>query len=205
MAFYSDKHSIFRVAREGSRGRDKGVTQFGRALAELSIEIICANTPQAKGRVERMNKTLQDRLVKELRLAGASQLWPTGNALLPAFIADYNARFAKSPANAKDLHRPLHAGDDLEDAFRLEGGAHAVAGTDPPIRQGDLCFGTERAGQGGDRQAGHRGSIIPMAGYRSVTRVWSLPTTRTFDKLRQVFAGRDSPEQAAQRRSRLHP
>src|SRR4051794_6594159 len=65
---FSDKHSIFRVNHEGSTGRAGGVTQFGRALAELNIDIICANSPQAKGRVERMNKTLQDRLVKELRL-----------------------------------------------------------------------------------------------------------------------------------------
>jgi hypothetical protein len=62
------------------------------------------------------NKTLQDRLVKELRLAGPATL-AEGNALLPAFIADYNARFAKTPANNKDLHRPLRAGDDLDDAF----------------------------------------------------------------------------------------
>jgi len=59
---------------------------------------------------------LQDRLVKELRLAGAATL-AQGNALLPGFIADYNVRFAKPPANSKDLHRPLRAGDDLEDAF----------------------------------------------------------------------------------------
>ena len=59
---------------------------------------------------------MQDRLVKELRLAGAATL-AQGNALLPAFIADYNARFAKAPANDKDLHRPLRAGDDLDDAF----------------------------------------------------------------------------------------
>ncbi len=59
---------------------------------------------------------MQDRLVKELRLAGASTL-AEGNALLPAFIADYNTRFAKPPTNAKDLHRPLRAGDDLDDAF----------------------------------------------------------------------------------------
>jgi hypothetical protein len=69
VAFYSDKHSIFRVTQEGKTGVNKGVTQFGRALAELNVDIICANTAQAKGRVERMNLTLQDRLVKELRLA----------------------------------------------------------------------------------------------------------------------------------------
>jgi hypothetical protein len=59
---------------------------------------------------------LRNRLVKELRLAGADTL-AQGNAVLPAFIADYNARFAKPPANRKDLHRPMCAGDDLDDAF----------------------------------------------------------------------------------------
>jgi hypothetical protein len=68
VAFYSDKHSIFRVNSKDAAGGD-GVTQFGRALSELNIDIICANSPQAKGRVERAFGTLQDRLVKELRLA----------------------------------------------------------------------------------------------------------------------------------------
>jgi hypothetical protein len=115
VAFYSDKHGVFRVNHPGSLGGD-GMTQFGRALHALNIDIICANSSQAKGRVERAHKTLQDRLVKELRLAGIRTL-AEGNALLPAFMADYNARFAKPPANKKDLHRPLRAGDDLEDAF----------------------------------------------------------------------------------------
>jgi len=115
IAFYSDKHGVFRVNHPGALGGD-GMTQFGRALHALNIDIICANSSQAKGRVERAHKTLQDRLVKELRLAGVCTL-AEGNALLPAFMADYNARFAKPPANKKDLHRPLRAGDDLEDAF----------------------------------------------------------------------------------------
>src|SRR6201997_1599234 len=115
VAFYSDKHGVFRVNHPGALGGD-GMTQFGRALHALNIDIICANSSQAKGRVERAHKTLQDRLVKELRLAGARPL-AEGNALLPAFRADYNARFAKPPANKKDLHRRLRAADDLEDAF----------------------------------------------------------------------------------------
>ena len=106
---------MFRVNHEGAIGGD-GMTQFGRALHALNIDIICANSSQAKGRVERAHKTLQDRLVKELRLAGARTL-SEGNALLPAFMADYNARFGKPPANQKNLHRPLRAGDDLDDAF----------------------------------------------------------------------------------------
>jgi len=115
IAFYSDKHGVFRVNHRGALGGD-GMTQFGRALHALNIDIICANSSQAKGRVERAHKTLQDRLVRERRLAGVRTL-AEGNALLPAFIADYNARFAKLPANQKDLHRPLRTGDDLEDAF----------------------------------------------------------------------------------------
>jgi hypothetical protein len=70
------------VNHEGSTGRAGGVTQFGRALTELNIDIICANSPQAKGRVERMNKTLHDRLVKELRLRGISTM-EAGNVFLP--------------------------------------------------------------------------------------------------------------------------
>src|SRR6266849_1119951 len=115
VAFYRDKHGVFRVNHPGALGGD-GMTQFGRALDAVNIDIICANSSQAKGRVERAHKTLQDRLVKELRLAGVRTL-AEGNALLPAFIADYNARFGKPPANSKDLHRSLRAGDDLEDAF----------------------------------------------------------------------------------------
>jgi len=115
VAFYSDKHGVFRVNQSGAIGGD-GMTQFGRALHALNIDIICANSSQAKGRVERAHKTLQDRLVKELRLAGVRTL-AEGNALLPAFMADYNSRFAKPPTNKKNLHRPLRAGDDLDDAF----------------------------------------------------------------------------------------
>jgi len=115
VAFYSDRHSIFRVARTGAVG-GTGMTQFGRGLHELAIDIMCANSPQAKGRVERAHKTLQDRLVKELRLAGVSDA-EQANALLPAFIEHYNARFARVPASSSDAHRPLGAHDDIDFAF----------------------------------------------------------------------------------------
>jgi transposase len=118
VAFYSDKHTVFRVAGSGADRRDGGTTQFGRALAELNIDIICANGPQAKGRVERAHKTLQDRLVKELRLAGISTI-EAATAFLPAFIADYNARFAKEPRLAKDLHRPLPTAADLDEVMTV--------------------------------------------------------------------------------------
>jgi hypothetical protein len=117
LAFYSDKHSIFRVAREGTSGRDAGVTQFGRALAQLGIDIICANTPQAKGRVERMNRTLQDRLVKELRLQGISTV-DDGNAFLPKFMEDFNRRFGKAPRSPHDAHRSVCDDQALEHVLR---------------------------------------------------------------------------------------
>jgi transposase len=116
VAFYSDKHSIFRVSQEGASGRAGGVTQFGRALGVLNIDIICANTPQAKGRVERMNKTLQDRLVKELRLRGISSM-AAANAYAPEFMADYNRRFARVPMNPHDAHRPVQPNEDLAQIF----------------------------------------------------------------------------------------
>ena len=111
VAFYSDKHSIFRV-NQASVGKTEGLTQFGRAMQELDIEILCANTPQAKGRVERANQTLQDRLVKELRLRGISSM-QQGNAFLPEFILDFNRRFAVPPRSTHDAHRPLLPSENL--------------------------------------------------------------------------------------------
>ena len=111
VAFYSDKHGIFRVNMPNSVSGDN-LTQFGRAMQDLDIEIICANTPQAKGRVERANQTLQDRLVKEMRLRGISSR-EAGNAYLPEFIADFNQRFGVQPISQHDAHRPLTAQDDL--------------------------------------------------------------------------------------------
>lgn len=110
IAFYSDKHSVFRVAKKEAKG-GQGMTQFGRALCELNIEILCANSSQAKGRVERMNRTLQDRLVKEMRLADICDM-EAGNAFLPGFMEDYNKRFAIVPARPGDLHRPLNLAPD---------------------------------------------------------------------------------------------
>jgi transposase len=114
-AFYSDKHGIFRV-NQPTRGKTDALTQFGRAMQELHIQIICANTPQAKGRVERANQTLQDRLPKELRLRGISD-WEAGNAFLPEFIDDFNRRFAVQPKSSHNAHRPLSKSDDLAQIF----------------------------------------------------------------------------------------
>lgn len=118
-AFYSDKNSIFRVNQAQTTPGD-GLSQFGRALFQLDIEIICANTPQAKGRVERSFKTLQDRLVKELRLQGISDI-VHANAFAPVFMADYNRRFAIQPRSSHDAHRPLNfSPEELALIFSLQ-------------------------------------------------------------------------------------
>ena len=111
VAFYSDKHSIFRVSQP-SAGSGDAITQFGRAMQELDIQIICANTPQAKGRVERVIQTLQDRLPKEMRLLNIRSR-EDGNAYLPKFMDDFNERFADQPRSALDAHRKLTAKDNL--------------------------------------------------------------------------------------------
>ena len=112
VAFYSDKHGIFRV-NQPSVGKGEALTQFGRAMQQLDIQILCAHTPQAKGRVERAIQTLQDRLPKELRLRNLSS-WEAGNAYLPEFIHDFNQRFAVQPRSELDAHRLLSDQDNLD-------------------------------------------------------------------------------------------
>lgn len=114
-AFYSDKASVFRVNRKNATGGD-GHTQFARAMYELCIEAICANSSQAKGRVERAHLTLQDRLIKELRLRGISTM-DEANAFVPHYIADHNARFAKPPKSDHDAHRLMRDDEDLDAIF----------------------------------------------------------------------------------------
>ncbi len=106
---------MFRVNQKTSIQGD-GHTQFGRALYELNVDGICANTPAAKGRVERAHKTLQDRLVKELRLQGISNA-EAANAYMPTFIAEYNGRFAKAPRGSHDAHRVVRDDENLDLIF----------------------------------------------------------------------------------------
>ncbi len=109
---YTDKHGIFRVNIPNA-GLGDNLTQFGRAMQNLEIPILCANTPQAKGRVERANQTLQDRLVKEMRLRQINNM-QQGNTYLPEFMADFNARFAVQPRSSLDAHRPMLAHQNLD-------------------------------------------------------------------------------------------
>ena len=109
VAFYSDKHTVFRKARPNEHGN--GMTQFGRALAELNIKILWANTSQAKGRTERANRTLQDKLVEELRLKNISDK-QAGNAFLKEYTDRLNQQFAKPAAKHDNLHRAMNVEPD---------------------------------------------------------------------------------------------
>jgi len=112
VALYTDRDSIFAYQDKG-RGDPNGLTQFGRALAELGIELILARSPQAKGRVERFFETVQDRWVKELRLANVTTRVQANALVDKKLIPDFNRRFAVAPAEAADAHRPLGASHHL--------------------------------------------------------------------------------------------
>lgn len=117
-AFYCDKNSIFKVNIKNAL-TGSGMTQFGRAMKALDIEIICANTPQAKGRVERAIQILQDRLVKEMRLRAISSI-EAANEYVAEFMADYNDRFAVQPKSSHNMHRSLMPNEDLTQIFTLQ-------------------------------------------------------------------------------------
>src|SRR4249920_582185 len=104
LAFYSDRHGVFRVNAKDAESGD-GKTEFGRVAERLDIGLIHALTPQAKGRVERANQTLQDRLVKEMRLRGIATM-AEAEAYLPVFMAAWNQKFAVDPRDTASAHRP---------------------------------------------------------------------------------------------------
>lgn len=120
---YLDKHTIYRSPKEPTveeqlQGKDPQ-SQFERALAELGVQVIHADSPQAKGRIERLFKTLQDRLVKEMRLAGIKTL-EEANRFLKGFLAWFNRRFSRAARQPGNLHRPVPAGKVLSQALCIK-------------------------------------------------------------------------------------
>jgi len=117
LAFYADKNSIFRInaTKDGQSSLEDshGLTDFGKAMDKLGIEVIAANTAQAKGRVEKANLTLQDRLVKELRLRQISAI-KEANQYLPEFVQEFNHKFSVEPKNHQNAHRALLPYENLE-------------------------------------------------------------------------------------------
>ena len=123
LAVYADKHTTYQSPAPPTVDEQlAGVTptsQFGRALSELGVELIPAHSPQAKGRVERLFKTFQDRVIKEMRLADVSTL-DAANQVLEGYLPIYNQRFTVQPAQAADLHRPRPARRDLDRSLCLK-------------------------------------------------------------------------------------
>ena len=108
MAIYLDKHTTYKSPAEPTLDDElngtEPLSEFGRALGELGVELIHAHSPQAKGRIERLFKTLQDRLVKEMRLEGISTI-EEANRFLVSYLPRYNRRFAVPPKKKENLHR----------------------------------------------------------------------------------------------------
>ena len=151
LAFYTDQASLFRVNRPATQdeqlaGREP-LTQIGRALQELGIEWIPAPSPQAKGRVERCFGTLQDRLVKGLRLAGVATLAQANAYLEQEFLPAWAGRFTVAPANPTDAHRPLGREHDLAASVSVV--EARVVTNDYTLRYQGKSYQIARAGLGG--------------------------------------------------------
>jgi len=123
-SIYLDKHSTYRTSRQPDTEEllrdEQAQTQFERALNEVGIKAIHANSPQAKGRIERTFGTFQDRLVKEMRLEGVSTC-EEANRFLDVYLPKHNRRFMKEPLRPQDLHRPVPKSLNLDDIFCLQG------------------------------------------------------------------------------------
>ena len=139
LALYHDRHSVFRVNAPETMAEqlagEREPTQFGRLLAELAITTIAARSPQAKGRVERLFGTLQDRLTSMLRLAGATNE-AEATACLPAFLGDFNDRFTVSAAEEGDCYRAMEAEMDLDTLFCFK--YQRTVGMDNTVRFGGV-------------------------------------------------------------------
>jgi hypothetical protein len=142
IAWYVDKDSIYKINRQADIEEElrdeQPLTQFTRAMTELGITVIPANSPQAKGRVERGFGTHQDRLVKELRLAGISNMAAGNIFLAKVYVPKHNARFAVAPQSGVNAHRPLLKSHRLEEILSLR--TERVVANDYTIRKDNRFF-----------------------------------------------------------------
>lgn len=129
-SLYVDRHSIYR-----DEDHPEKPTQFGRAMKELGVELICARSPQAKGRVERRNAVFQDRLVKEMRLRNINDMTQANALLESIFLDDLNRRYAIKPAAEEDLHRALPPDLVLEEVLCVQRGAGGGPGLVRAVEQ----------------------------------------------------------------------
>jgi len=135
---YVDRDSIFRAEDHHPRDPQPVLTQFSRALEELAIELILAHSPQAKGRIERFFQTAQDRLVKELRLAGAATIEQANQVLDKTFLPLFNRRFSVKPASGNNAHRPLHPSMNLKAILSIQ--QTRVVASDYTIRLHNVLY-----------------------------------------------------------------
>lgn len=142
VAWYVDKDSIYKINRQASIEEElrdeQPITQFTRAMTELGITVICADSPQAKGRVERGFGTHQDRLVKELRLAGISNMTDGDIFLVEVYVPEHNARFSVAPENNTNAHRPLLKNHRLAETLSLR--TERTVANDYTVRKDNKFF-----------------------------------------------------------------
>jgi hypothetical protein len=208
LAFYSDRHGIFRVNAKDAESGD-GKTEFGRVAERLSIEAIHALTPQAKGRVERANQTLQDRLVKEMRLRNISSM-EAANGFSPTFVETHNKRFAVPPRDPASAHRPwtdtVETLDDLlarrEERVLSKALTFSSAGTKYCVKTNGP--GTALRGAkvtlhhfiGGGMTVHYKGRTLSVTAYASYPIPDPAEDEKTIDvRLDAVIAARRSPSQ----------
>src|SRR5260221_555163 len=156
LAHYTDKNSIFRTSAAAPLGEqlrgEKARSHFGRALRELGIEWIAAHSPQAKGRIERLFETLQDRLVKEMRLAGIDNIAAANHFLEMRFLPAWEQRFTVAPRRPRNAHRRLDPEQRLEEILSVRVGRqvaddHTVSwdGNRWGVPREEVCAGLRRA------------------------------------------------------------
>lgn len=171
---YLDRHSIYKSpgkpTLEDQLANRWPQTQFERALSELGVEVIHAYSPQAKGRVERLFRTFQDRLIKELRLAGIQSL-PEANGFLKGFLVRYNRRFSRPPRQAGNLHRPAPAGKML---------SQVLCEKEPRVVTNDGTIQID----------GQRFQLLPP-GIRPLAKKGVLVTISPKGKMRVLYEGRE--------------
>jgi transposase len=215
LALYSDRHGIFRINAKDVESGD-GLTELGRVVGRLSIEQICATTPQAKGRVERANQTLQDRLVKEMRLAGISDK-ASAQAFLPGFMARYNAQFAVAPRAAEDAHRPWSEGIAALDAvlarhdertlskaltFSAGGAVHCIKTRDAGIALRGARV-TVLHYRDGRMDVVFKDRLLPYTTVRQLPRAAAVEDDKTLDARVDAIVARQRQEPANRGHGRL--
>ena len=147
VAIYVDKDSIYKINRQANIDEElrdaMPLSQFTRAMGELGVEMIFANSPQAKGRVERGFRTHQDRLVKELRLAGISDMEAANRFLETIYITKHNEKFAVAPAGRANAHRPLLRAHRLDEILCVK--LNRTLGNDYTLRFSNKFFQVTKA------------------------------------------------------------